>query len=676
LRIGGEHWLWRPYSTTTCVPLRGSVRRTVYLPWSSLPGNAQSGLHSYEYDDAGRLITWSFSNTTVEYGWDGAGNRTSAGGDVYGYDARNRLTSGPDGVYTYTPRGDLATITSGATETTYGFDALGRLVDYNGQVTFSYDGLDRVATRNTVPFSYVGAMLDPVTDGTFSYGRSPAGRLVSQTDGQTAQLVGLDRHGDLTWLADTSGNITDTVMFDPFGDPTASSGQTNPTVGFQGDYTDPASGEVWMGARWYSGSDAVFRSRDTIFGELHTPISLNRYTYAWANPLLYWDPDGRTPGYIPGLDGPALPESMARNVPTNNLEDLNPATVLTGSDGSVYLRDDAIAMFSDEILATIVEEGRVWELISLVQSYNQASSTPTTAGDIAGELELALTQAGLTDSNLTTAEIHQRIGLLNDKFEALVFQHRDLALPRDFDWSDFGAGIINGGIAFVNGVKNTVAASGQVLCKPGLSALTWAGCATAALAGVTPDIPQLACSDEFSCQGGEGAFFLAMFMWSIYTAPTAVEQLATAARGMGGSGISDSIAADGLGSAATNGTRVFSSGVDTAGGAISLEDAARIATENGIDMRAITLRYEAGAPSNFYGFTRMDGAGNVVRAPDGRYIITLTDSGLSSPGSALNTIAHELNHIREINRMPGFFIPEEAGATLAGDLAELFMRGG
>lgn len=33
--------------------------------------------------------------------------------------------------------------------------------------------------------------------------------------------------------------------------------------------------------------------RDTYSGELTTPISLNRYTYAHNNPLLYMDPDGR-----------------------------------------------------------------------------------------------------------------------------------------------------------------------------------------------------------------------------------------------------------------------------------------------------------------------------------------------------------------------------------------------
>ena len=60
-----------------------------------------------------------------------------------------------------------------------------------------------------------------------------------------------------------AGVVSDTRVYDPFGDVAGASGVTDPSVGFQGDYTDPVSGEVWMGARWYSGADAVFRTRGT-----------------------------------------------------------------------------------------------------------------------------------------------------------------------------------------------------------------------------------------------------------------------------------------------------------------------------------------------------------------------------------------------------------------------------
>ena len=117
-------------------------------------------------------------------------------------------------------------------------------------------------------------------------------------------LVGLDRHGDVTWLADPStGVLSDSKVYDPFGEVAAVTGVSGITVGFQGDYTDPTTADVWMGARWYDPTGAQFRSRDTVFGELMTPVSLNRYTYGWASPLTYWDPDGPVCPAGPSIDG-------------------------------------------------------------------------------------------------------------------------------------------------------------------------------------------------------------------------------------------------------------------------------------------------------------------------------------------------------------------------------------
>jgi len=70
-----------------------------------------------------------------------------------------------------------------------------------------------------------------------------------------------------------------------------------------------------MGARWYSAADAVFRSRDSVSGELVTPVSLNRYTYGWANPLRYWDPDGHS--VLQGDGGPGTTEYYGVNNSTD-----------------------------------------------------------------------------------------------------------------------------------------------------------------------------------------------------------------------------------------------------------------------------------------------------------------------------------------------------------------------
>jgi RHS repeat-associated protein len=298
-----------------------------------LSGNLADGEHTYTYDASNRLTSWTHDpdvdglpTVDTDYEWDEVGNRTAAGPDgaevSFVYDERNRLTDGADGVYTWTARGTLRS--AGAVG--YTFDALGRATQV-GAVDYGYDGLDRIAARTgvDVSFVYAGVEIDPVDDATALYGRSPSGRIMSvdPTDPTgtgvdpnlwKARLAGLNRHGDLAWTADpASGAFTMSKVYDPFGQLAGQTGLEWPAAGFQGDYTDPISGEVWMGARWYAPNDAAFTTRDTVFGELETPISLNRYTYAHANPLLYFDPDGRDPRYVPYVDGIASLPTVKRD---------------------------------------------------------------------------------------------------------------------------------------------------------------------------------------------------------------------------------------------------------------------------------------------------------------------------------------------------------------------------
>lgn len=262
-------------------------------------------VHGYGYDDAGRLTSWSSPAGTVAYTWDGAGNRTSAGGDVYSYDERNRLVSGPAGAYAHTARGDQESVTGPAGTASWVFDGLGRNVSHTTAdgttATTTFDGLARIATRDGTGFSYTGLALDPTSDGTAVYGRDPAGRLVSVADAAGARHAGLDRHGDLVGLYDAAGvgTVAGGRVYDPFGEVAAADGTFGQVaLGFQADWTDAASGEVWQGARWYQPSTGRFTSRDTVFGELATPVTLNRYLYGQADPLRYFDPDGRY-----GFDG-------------------------------------------------------------------------------------------------------------------------------------------------------------------------------------------------------------------------------------------------------------------------------------------------------------------------------------------------------------------------------------
>ncbi|MEM7765591.1 MAG: FG-GAP-like repeat-containing protein [Pseudomonadota bacterium] len=90
--------------------------------------------------------------------------------------------------------------------------------------------------------------------------------------------------------------------------------------------------------------------------------------------------------------------------------------------------------------------------------------------------------------------------------------------------------------------------------------------------------------------------------------------------------------------------KTFSRG---SGGApnISLEEAEAVARRNGIDTRQFKLEYEDGP---HFGFMSQLGDGSVFRAADGRFVITLQNAGLENARAALETIAHELNHIRGV----------------------------
>ena len=129
-------------------------------------------------------MSWTHDTTTVDYEWDPAGNRLTAGADNWTYDQRNRLVTGPEGNYTHTPRGTLLQIDDGSNPVVYDFDPFGRLTTVDA-VSYSYDGLDRVSSRGADSFTYQGTNLDPTSDSTNTYSRSPAGRLVGITDGTT-----------------------------------------------------------------------------------------------------------------------------------------------------------------------------------------------------------------------------------------------------------------------------------------------------------------------------------------------------------------------------------------------------------------------------------------------------------------------------------------------------------
>jgi RHS repeat-associated protein len=117
--------------------------------------------------------------------------------------------------------------------------------------------------------------------------------------------IGTNVHGDVAmWFRGAPGTqgLTGYAYYDPYG--TETPVNRVGLKGFQGDYTDPSTGLVDMGARWYAPSTGSFVSGDTLGGTpLSSAVDGNNYAYTNGNPLTDTDPTGHyDPGSVTGTD--------------------------------------------------------------------------------------------------------------------------------------------------------------------------------------------------------------------------------------------------------------------------------------------------------------------------------------------------------------------------------------
>ncbi|WP_432155436.1 RHS repeat domain-containing protein [Streptomyces sp. bgisy153] len=264
------------------------------LTGKTTTGTAGSGTQSYGYDRTGRLTSWTgVDGTVTSYGWDAAGNRTSAGDVTAVCDERNRLLSAGNVTYTYSARGTRTGSTDTSGTHTAAFDAFGRMVSADG-TAYAYDALGRLVQQGADRLTYADQSNNPVATAAGLVFRDPAGEAVSSaaTDGTNARALLSDLHGDVTGAIDAAtGELGASTSYSPFGEITARSGAAGP-LGYQGEYTDPSTGQVNMHARWYDPATGGFSSRDSWTLNPVPSINANRYGYGNGNPLTNTDPSG------------------------------------------------------------------------------------------------------------------------------------------------------------------------------------------------------------------------------------------------------------------------------------------------------------------------------------------------------------------------------------------------
>jgi RHS repeat-associated protein len=314
-----------------------SLGRLLYLENSGSEGVMSS--YAYTLDAAGnRTRVVENTGRTVEYGYDILNRLTSetvndGTSRSYVHDAvGNRLsmtvcvdTDCETTSYTYNLNNQLLTAATGAEVTQYFYDSSGNTVEKSGGgslVTYEYDAQNRLVEVDSgdrvVEFGYDadGARVEKVVDGeavrylldtnrryhqVLEEQDASGALMASYTMGH--QRVSMRREGtqvfylydglgSVTGLADSMGTVTDTYTYEAFGQMLTSGGDFDNPYGYTGEYRDAETGLLYLRARYLDPGVGRFVTLDTHPGNAQMPVSLNKYLYGNANPVMYVDPSG------------------------------------------------------------------------------------------------------------------------------------------------------------------------------------------------------------------------------------------------------------------------------------------------------------------------------------------------------------------------------------------------
>ena len=274
----------------------------------------------YSYDDVYRLTGEDVTdpvlgNSSTSYTYDAVGNRlakTSDGNTVsYSYDASDRLLSeGPIIQYFYDHPGNL----------------IQKYDPYNASIKYEYDCANRLTKVNhasgplagsitTYTYDHDGIRMSATTDGhTVNYlvdKNRPFAQVLEERDAAGNLLVSyvygddlISRHesgasyyhydGQISTrqLTDETEAVTHSYTYDAFGSLTFQDGATANRYLYTGEQYDPNAGFYYLRARYYDPQTGRFTSMDPWEGAPADPMTLHKYLYANANPVMYADPSG------------------------------------------------------------------------------------------------------------------------------------------------------------------------------------------------------------------------------------------------------------------------------------------------------------------------------------------------------------------------------------------------
>jgi RHS repeat-associated protein len=274
---------------------------------------AGSRATQYTYDAAGRLTSETRTdplngNRSASYVYDKVGNRTSETvngiGKAYSYDANDRLLAAGATSFGYDAICNLVLRQDASGTAAYGWDAKRRMTSASvagKSISYRYN-VDDIRTRKVVngsatdylvdhntAYPQVLAELGAANDAWYTLGDS---RRISRHAANDASYYLADAQGTTKALADATGDITSRYAYSAFGEPLNQTGTAQNDFRYTGEQYDEDLGQYYLRARYYDPATGRFTRMDTWPGEDEYPVTLNKYLYANADPVLYADPSG------------------------------------------------------------------------------------------------------------------------------------------------------------------------------------------------------------------------------------------------------------------------------------------------------------------------------------------------------------------------------------------------
>ncbi len=272
----------REIVTQTTYNMLGQVLQTI--DWIN-PESEGSTLSARTFNAQNQIST-VLGGTAPTY--DNNGNTISDNSQTFVYDAWNRL---------------VAALSGSTTVAAYGYDALGR------RISETYSGS---STTNYLYYSPQWQVIEERQNGNSStnvsqqyvWGAAYIDQMISRdtyTSGSISSTLFVlqDANWNVTALTDSSGNVVERYLYDPYGDVTVLNASWAPVSGnasafgwrylHQGGRLDPVTGWYDFRNRDYIPSEGRWAERDPMgFGG----GSLNFYSYAQSNPMIGNDPLG------------------------------------------------------------------------------------------------------------------------------------------------------------------------------------------------------------------------------------------------------------------------------------------------------------------------------------------------------------------------------------------------